>query len=137
MSSLPACQHSDPGCGCESEVSTFDLSNAVNPDKNCCTVCTGDTTCNMFFQDRAAGFPGRCILDEMTYEQVQCILIRNPRAKYDLLRITDDPILLAMARDSKLLESPQADGERAAKKLNANSIPYYTLFKGNTDGTTR
>jgi hypothetical protein len=70
----------------------------VNPDAAHCTLCTGDTSNNIFFVPRAPGFPGRCVLDELTFEQVESVLQRVPCAKKDLMRITDDPILLAMAQ---------------------------------------
>jgi hypothetical protein len=107
----------------------------VNPNPGQCTLCTGDTRDNIFFTPRAPGFAGRCILDEMTYEQVELVLLRSPRAKGDLLRITSNPTLVTMARNSRLVENPADDNENMRKRLHANSLPFYTLFKGNQDGT--
>jgi len=130
---LPPCKENE-NCNCDQTNLDLDMSNLVNQEKNCCSVCTGDVRCNMFFQDRAAGFPGRCILDEMTYEQVWNILLRNPNAKGDLMKITSDPILLSLARESGLIESDQTADERAAKRINANTLPFYTSMRGNIGG---
>jgi hypothetical protein len=75
------------------------------------------------------------VLDELTYEQVASVIQRVPGAKEDLMRITDDPILLAMARDLELVEDPIDENERIRKRLHANSLPMYTVLKGNIDGT--
>lgn len=109
----------------------------VNPDATKCTLCTGDKTNNIFYVPRAAGYPWRCVLDELTYEQVASVIQRVPGAKEDLMRITDDPILLAMARDLELVESPIEENERMRKRLHANSLPMYTVLKGNIDGSIR
>jgi len=134
---LPPCpQPFDDGsdCGCHT---IEDMSVDVNPEKNCCTKCTGDTECNIWFTLRAPGFPGRCILDELTYDQVYDVLLRNPNAARDLQRITNDPKLLSLAREVKLIAPDQQDAEAAAKRLNANSLPFYTVLRGNSDGTVR
>lgn len=115
----------------------YNPDDAVNPNPNQCTLCTGDTSNNMFFVPRAPGYPWRCVLDEMTYDQVSYVLERIPGAKEDLIRITDDPILLKMARDSELIESPIDDNERVRKRLNSNSLPMYTVLRGNIDGSVR
>lgn len=131
---LPPCESSEDICTPCNSNPDFDMSNSVNNRPSCCSVCTGDVTCNMFFQARAAGFHGRCILDEMTYEQVWFILTRNPNAKRDLMRITTDPILLSLARESGLVETDQQADEQAAKRLNANSLVFYTHMRGNPFG---
>lgn len=115
----------------------YDPEAGVNPDPNNCTLCTGDTSDNMFFVPRAPGYPPKCVLDELTYSQVLILLQRVPRAKPDLMRITDDPILLRMARESRLVEDPIEENERMRKKLHANSLPMYTVLKGNIDGSIR
>lgn len=130
---LPPCPDENPDCGCDG----VELSQDVNPNKNCCTKCTGDTKCNIWFQLRAPGYPGRCILDELTYDQVYEVLRRNPNAARDLMRITTDPKLLSLAREVKLTESPQDDDARAEKLIDKNTLPYYTVMKGNTGGDIR
>lgn len=132
---LPPCPQPDEGdCECGP---IEDMSADVNPNRNCCTKCTGDTRCNVWFTLRAPGFPGRCILDELTYEDVYAVLRRNPKAADDLMRITNDPKLLSLAREVKLAQTEQEDAEQAAKRLNANSLPFYTVMRGNEDGTIR
>lgn len=134
---LPPCpQPVDNGedCGCHT---IEDMCEDINPNKNCCTMCTGDTKCNVWFTLRAPGFPGRCILDEITYDEVYEVLRRNPKAADDLMRITNNPKLLALAREVKLTQTDQDDAEQAAKRLDANSLPFYTVMKGNGDGTIR
>jgi hypothetical protein len=113
----------------------YDPDAGVNPDPNNCTLCTGDTSDNIFFVPRAPGYPPKCVLDELTYSQVWILLQRVPKAKSDLLRITDDPILVRMAESSKLVESPHDEDERMRKKLHENSLPMYTVLKGNIDGS--
>lgn len=133
---LPPCpQPVDEGdCG-RHEIG--DMAEDINPNKNCCTMCTGDTKCNVWFTLRAPGFPGRCILDEITYDEVYDVLRRNPQAADDLMRITNNPKLLALAREVKLSQTDQDDAEQAAKRLNSNSLPFYTVLRGNGDGTVR
>lgn len=115
----------------------YEPDTLANPDPTRCTLCTGDTTNNVFFAPRAPGYPGRCLLDELTYEQISLTLQKVPKAKADLERITDDQILLKMARDSKLVESPLDEDERMRKRLHENSLPFYTVLKGNIDGSVR
>lgn len=124
--------HDDP---CHEKLPEFGPDDPVNPDPTQCTLCTGDTSNNVFFSSRAPGFPGRCVLDEMTYEQVSMVIQRVPGAKEDLMRITDDPLLLKLASESCLVESPLDENERVQKRINANTLPMYTVLCGNIDGT--
>jgi hypothetical protein len=102
----------------------------VNPSRGCCTMCTGDRTNNVWFQSGAPGFPGKCRIDDLTYGEVVYILSKNPFAKRDLLRITTDPNLVRLANESRMIESEGKDNERAADRVNANTLPFYTVFKG-------
>ena len=70
----------------------------------------------------------------MTYQQVWDVLTRNPRAKADLIRITDDECLLFLANRSKLKVDEKEENQRLMKKMN-RAIPYYTFFRGNVDGS--
>ena len=115
----------------------IEMTDEVNPNKNECTVCTGDIRNNIWFVPRAPGYPGRCILDELTYDDVYMTLLRSPVAAKDLARITSDPKLQALAREVKLMVPPQQDDEVAAARINANTLPFYTVLRGNTDGTIR
>ena len=116
-------------CCCETQV--IDLDSRVNPNHNTCTVCTGDTSNNIFFVPRGEGFPGRCILDEMTFGQVYAVLRRTPRAAVDLRKITDDPILLRMANTVTVVEPRDVADRRVMNRINPRSgLPYYYVFRG-------
>jgi hypothetical protein len=78
---------------------------------------------------------GRCILDELTYEQVYLVLERYPFAKRDLLRITTDPNLVRLANTVKLMVNEHEADQIVMDKFNARTLPFYTLFRGNVDGT--
>jgi hypothetical protein len=110
-------------------------SSPVNPDPNNCTVCNGDTECNIWWEPGPPGFPGKCKLDHLTYEDVYWILSKVPQAKADLLRITTDECLIRLANTTKLIVPEKEANQLVAKRLHKNSLPYYTLFKGNVDGT--
>ena len=112
-----------------------DLTEDVNKHKNRCTMCTGDTANNIWFVPRAVGYPGRCILDELTYDDVYRVLLKNPNAAKDLARVTDNPKLLSLAREVKPLVDPLDDDKIMANRLHANSLPFYTVLRGNSDGT--
>jgi hypothetical protein len=106
----------------------------INPNHNCCTKCTGSTANNMFWQPGPPGYPGKCKLDLMTYGQLFAVLTRTPQARKDLLAITDDPTLVALANTTPVTESDWEDGARVMKRLGANSLPYYYVMRGNTGG---
>lgn len=112
----------------------YDPDSPVNPDPTHFTVCTGDLTNNIFFIPKAPGYPGRAILDEMTYDQVHNALLTLPAAKKDLLRITDDPTLIAMANETKLVVSEFTEGDNTQRKFMQGTLPYYTILRGNWDG---
>lgn len=117
---------------------SFDLvmSDDVNPEKGKCTVCDGDRTDNIWFEPGPPGFPGRCILDELTFEQVYYVLQRVPQAKPDLLRITSDPVLIQLANDSRLITDEIESGQKATDLINRQgTLPFYTLMRGNLDGS--
>lgn len=118
------------GCGDMSseECPCVDMNDDVNPNPQSCTVCTGDTANNIFFVN------GRCKLDQMTYEQVYFLLQRVPRAKADLMRVTNDPTLLSLAREARPSNQDQLDDQRAQKIINGNTLPMYNVFKGNPNG---
>jgi hypothetical protein len=124
-----------PDCECQCEGSHIDMQQKVNPNKNKCTVCTGDTSNNIWFVPRAPGFPGRCILDELTYDDVYTVLQRNPNASRDLQRVTSQPTLLRLAREVPLVKDPIEDDQAAADRINANTLPFYTIMRGNIDGS--
>lgn len=97
-------------------------------------------TPNVWFTPPPEGFTqgvGRCILDELTFGEVYTVLVRNPDAKKDLLRITDDPDMVALANQSQLIQDPLDADVRATNLINKgpNALPVYTQFYGNTDGS--
>lgn len=111
-------------CGCSNAI---DPEDPVNPNAGRCTVCTGDCSNNIWFTPGPPGFPGKCKLDELTYDQVEFVLSKNPSAKRDLLRITTDPNLIRLANETKMVGSDQQDSERFAERLHRNSLPIYTV----------
>ncbi len=119
----------------------IDNSDPVNPTPNCCTKCTGDHTNNVFWRTGAPGFPGKCILDELDFAQLFLVLERYPGAKKDLLRITDDPVLIQLANETKPAGTELEDDQKAADMINKGrgkgpgTLPYYTIMHGNTDGS--
>lgn len=136
---------SDCQCGCP----TFDcnvdsntrllwcekacLDEKINPLPNQCTLCNLNTECNLFYIQQP-GYKGRCILDEMTFDQLITFLSRNPLAKEHLLKISSDPCLVRLANTVGLVV-PIADQNLELQKKFNSYIPYYTLFRGNTDGS--
>ena len=108
------------------------ISNFNDPCNPDCrqTLCTGDCSNNIWYQQ------GACKLDTLTYDQVYFVLERNPKAKKDLLRITNDPCLIELATNSNLIRDPIEDGESVARVINnpAQTLPFYTLFRGNMNG---
>jgi hypothetical protein len=110
------------------------MSDAVNLDPNNCTVCNGDTSNNIWFAPGPPGFPGKCKLDLMTYDQVYAVLSRVPCAKAHLLKITSDPCLVRLANNTKLRVTEIDSNKAATDRINANTLPYYTVFRGNVGG---
>jgi hypothetical protein len=98
--------------------------NCEDPSK---TLCTGDTSKNIWYQG------GKCKLDQLTYSTVIYILSRNRNAKADLLRITSDPCLIQIANRTGLVVPTIEDSARVEARLNnpAQTLPFYTLFRGN------
>jgi hypothetical protein len=107
----------------------------VNPCRGTTTMCTGDTESNMWWREKAPGYEGECVLDSLTYGQVIAVLERHPKAAEHLLRITDDPTLVRLANTVRLVEPEIVSNKRATNLINANTYQYYTLFRGNIDGT--
>lgn len=113
------------------------MSVNVNPEKNCCTMCDLDIVDNVWFQPGPPGFLGKCKLDELTFGQVYMVLQRNPNAKADLLRVSSNRALRILASQSQLITDPLDDDRNAQKRIDANSLPFYTQMRGNIDGSIR
>jgi hypothetical protein len=98
-------------------------------------VCTGDTCNNIWFQPGPPGYPGKCKLDLLTYSDVFAVLQRSPFAKADLLRITSDACLIRLAETTELCQDEKEANRIAEDRINEGTLPYYTLFRGNVDGS--
>ncbi len=118
-------------CACGRNVS---FSDPVNLSPNTCTVCTGDTQNNIWFQPGPPGYPGKCKLDLLTYSDVFAVLQRVPCARVDLLRITSDACLIKLAETTPLCQDEKEANAIAEKKINSNTLPFYTVFRGRIDG---
>lgn len=132
--SLPSCQCGCIPCTC-GIIDPIDTTpeSPVNPTPGCCTMCTGDKTNNMFWDTSYVG--GRCKLDSMTFEQVIGVLRRSPMARSHLLRITDNPTLISLANTVKVVKSELDEAQEVMKRLEQDSLPFYTVLRGNFDGT--
>ncbi len=77
------------------------------------------------------GVGGICMLDTMEEYQVVSTLQRSQRAKDDLLKVTGNEYLRNLARTVPLLPTGE-EGDQLQKEVNANaqSIPFYALFRG-------
>ena len=77
---------------------------------------------------------GICLLDTMTEEQVIYTLERDPKARADLLKVTDDPQLLHLAKAVMPLPS-QEESDMHQKWFNRTDAPaanpFYAIFRGN------
>lgn len=112
-------------------MSDFNPNAQCNPDKSV-SLCTKTVAPgNVWF------IRNTCKLDQVTFEVVIRVLTHIPRAKQDLLNITDDTMLIQIANTTGLVEPPQDDSDRIQKRLNARTIPYYTLFRGRGVGVSQ
>jgi hypothetical protein len=77
--------------------------------------------------------PGICLLDTMSEEQVIFVLERDQKARVDLLKVTNDPRLLELARTVEPLPT-QEEMDMHQKWFNRSdsptSIPFYAIFRG-------
>lgn len=77
--------------------------------------------------------PGICLLDSMSREQVIYVVERDGQARADLLKVTSDPDLLALATDvpplptAELNDMEQTIMNRPAEQA---GIPFYGIFRG-------
>ncbi len=135
MSGCCASCNCDP-CGCgDPGRCAVDPCAPVNPGwPQCPTKCNGDTRDNIWMVSDQPGYDCKCKLDVMTYEQVIEVLERVPYANVQLAKITDDECLLRLAREIKLRIPVQEDNQIAVSRLTKNTLPFYTLFRGNTGG---
>ncbi len=106
------------------------MSDECNPKK---TLCDGDRTHNCWIEggDPNTGEGGVCLLDNLTAEQVVYIVERNPKAREDLKRVTTNEEVLALANETPPLPSGEyADVLQSEVNKNADTIPFYSVFRG-------
>lgn len=128
------CQPAPPCDPCQDSLCFVDVCQPVNPEPNCTTKCNLNRTNNMWFVPDNPGFDCKCKLDNMTYGQVIRVLETVPYSAKQLMAITDDQCLLMLARTVKIIVPEQEDDAIAEKRINRNTLPYYTVFRGNTGG---
>lgn len=92
------------------------------------TLCDGNTANNEWFVE------GVCLLDQMNPSQVTYILQRNPKAREDLKTVTTCEELHQLIDEVPLLDTREEE-DRLQKSMNANSLPFYTLFRGNLNNS--
>lgn len=127
------CTGNKPNCGdqdpCDPCAQTADPNACATPTRK--TYCDGDTKNNVWMEHVDPDASGICLLDTMTECQVIYTLERDARARQDLLRVTTDPRLLELARTvTPLATSEFADDLQSSINKNAESIPFFTVFKG-------
>ena len=99
------------------------------------TKCDRDTVNNVWLERGVGGenAPGICLLDTLKREQIIDVIERDERARVDLLRVTSDPELLALATKTKRLTTAE-EADLQQKWVNKNeapaSSPFYGLFRG-------
>jgi hypothetical protein len=108
---------------------SIDLNTKCNLTPNECTLCNRPASKgNVWIENNI------CRLDEIDYDVVCRVLSHVPRARKDLLEITNDPTLIALANTVGLVIPDQEENEIHRKRLTRNTLPYYTIFKGNVGG---
>jgi len=91
------------------------------------TLCDGDITNNCWFTE------GVCLLDTMSKAQIVYTIEHNPKAREDLKKVTSCEPILNLLNDVPLLSTQQEDDAQQRTLNQADSLPFYTLYKGNTN----
>ena len=98
------------------------------------TLCNRDRKNNVWVEGADEnGEGGICLLDTIDQSQLVYVLQRDPKAREDLRRVTDDVSLINLA--DTVPELPKTnEGDDLQKEVNANdkagSIPFYSIFRG-------
>jgi len=93
-------------------------------------LCDLDRRCNVWVEGADAnGAGGICLLDTFDECQVVNSLQKSQRAKDDLLKVTSNEYLRNLANTVPLLPTAN-EGDQLQKELNQNSIPFYSVFRG-------
>jgi len=102
----------------------------------CCTVPALPTLCDLDRRNNvwvegadANGAGGICLLDTMEECQVINSLQRSQRAKDDMIKVTSNEFLRNLANTVPLFPTTN-EGDVLQKEVNQNSIPFYSLFRG-------
>lgn len=108
--------------------------NAIDPCVTRRTKCDLDTRANIWM-DRGSppdeSRPGACMLDTMSKEQVIYVLQHRPDAAQQLLKITSDPELRALAGEIDPLPSVElVDMEQEEGNATQDTAPFYSVFRG-------
>jgi hypothetical protein len=108
----------------------YEPNEKINPNPQHRTLCQIEhgKHDNIFFVN------GKCKLDELTWQDLFFILERIPVARRDLCRITTEKQLHLLARESSMVTDIIEDDQRSTDLINENTIPTYTVFKGNIGG---
>lgn len=120
MPVMPLCNSTPCSCG-----------GCVAPVAPMPSLCDLNRKCNVWVEGVVDenGQGGICLLDTMEECQVINSLQRSQRAKDDLLKVTSNEYLRNLALTVPLLPGIN-EGDELQKELNQNSIPFYTLFRG-------
>lgn len=102
-----------------------------------CTKCNRDTKDNVWVErgdnPGSENAPGICLLDTLNEAQVIDIVSRDECARKDLLRVTDDPRLIQIAKTTKRLPTTE-EADLQQKWVNKNEAPagnpFYAVFRG-------
>jgi len=113
------------GCGCNALPT-----GPVTPEQPC-TACDRDRRNNVWVEGAvdSNGVGGICLLDTLCEQQIVDIIQRDERARQDLCRVTSNPELHKLAATVPRLPKVN-EGDELQKEINQNTIPFYTLFRG-------
>lgn len=127
----------DP-CDTSQEICILNIEpdNPVNPEPNVRSVCdkTGYGSDNIWIEKKQPGYKDRCRLDLMLYGEVIQVLRRIPYAGKHLLEVTTDPCLVYLANNVRLYSPEKESNKRASDRLNRNTLPFYTVYRGRIGG---
>ena len=124
----------EPDC-CENQDEPINPDDKVNQDPDQGSLCDLDCRNNIWYQPDVIGYDCKCLLDNLTYDQITEVLQKNPNAAADLKKITSHPTLLMMANKATLVMSEIDDNRVVANRLNRGAcMSFYTVFRGNMNG---
>lgn len=96
------------------------------PEPGTFTLCDGDRTNNRWVEN------GVCLLDNLDASQIVFIIERDEDARADLKRVTTCEEILCLANTVPRLPTyREEDKLQSAFNNTPNSLPFYTLFRGN------